>query len=383
MTSAPIMNTYKRWPLEVISGRGSHVYDASGRAYLDLVGGIAVCSVGHSHPRVAQAIAEQASKLIHVSNLYETEPQKELARQLATISGGKHSFFANSGAEAVECAIKLARKRGRREHGGDTRIVAATGSFHGRTLGALAATGQPAKQAPFEPLPGGFTHVPYGSVDDVAGAMGPDVCAVLVEPIQDEAGVVVPEEGYLEGLKYVCDAWGALLIVDEVQTGLGRTGRWFGYEHDEVRPDVLCLAKALGGGLPIGACLAEPDVARHFEPGDHATTFGGGPVQSNAALAVLDVIADEGLVEASAKLGEAALHRLATLPGCSARGRGLLIGIDLGRDAARSVADGCLARGVLVNDVTASVVRIAPPLNIDENDLNEGLDILEEVVGEV
>ncbi|MDQ3957192.1 MAG: aminotransferase class III-fold pyridoxal phosphate-dependent enzyme, partial [Actinomycetota bacterium] len=278
-----LMPAYRRWPVRFVEGRGSTLVDSGGREYLDLVAGIAVVGVGHCHPRVTGAIHAQSSRLVHVSNLYETEPARELAHRLAALTGGMRAFFCNSGAEAVECALKLARRHG----GARRRIVAATGGFHGRTLGALSVTGQPHKQAPFEPLIGAVTHVPFGDARALEASLGDDVAAVLLEPIQGEAGVVVPPDGYLARARAACDATGALLILDEVQTGLGRTGRWFAFEHEGVVPDVVCLAKALGNGLPVGACLARPGVS--FEPGDHGSTFGGGPVVAAAACAVLDV----------------------------------------------------------------------------------------------
>jgi acetylornithine/N-succinyldiaminopimelate aminotransferase len=377
-----LMDTYKRWPVEIESGRGAILFDRRGRSYIDLVGGIAVASVGHCHPAVVAAIGEQAARLVHVSNLYETWPQIELAERLSALTGGKRAFFCNSGAEAIECALKLARKWGRPD--GRTRVVAADGAFHGRTFGALAATGQPAKQEPFAPMLQGIDHVPYGDSAALAAAMQDDVAAVLLEPIQGEAGVVVPPEGYLADARAICDRGGALLILDEIQTGLGRTGYWLACEHDRVVPDVACLAKALAGGLPMGACLASPEVAGAFVPGDHATTFGGGPVQSAAALATLDVLESENLLERSVELGGRARARLGGIFGeDNVRGRGLLIGIDLGGPFAREVASAALDAGVLVNDCTAGVLRMAPPLVIGESELDEALTVVEKVWAEV
>jgi acetylornithine/N-succinyldiaminopimelate aminotransferase len=377
--TAPIMPTYKRWPIEIVSGTGATVTDTTGRTYTDLVAGIAVASVGHSHPDVAAAISDQAARLVHVSNLYSTGPQTDLARRLSDLTGGMLAFFANSGAEAVECALKLARKWG---GGARTGIVAAEGGFHGRTFGALAATGQPKKRAPFEPLPPGFAHVPYGDADALAGALTDDVVAVILEPIQGEAGVVVPPEGYLRRAEELCRERNALLILDEIQTGLGRTGTWLAAEHFGVRPDMVLLGKALAGGLPMSACMARPAVANAFEPGDHATTFGGGPVTSAAALAVLEIIERDGLLDRSKSLGEHARARLAAaLPSTDVRGRGLMIGVDLGAPRAYAVAEACLEKGVLVNNATESVVRLVPPLVITEDELDAGLDVVEEVIG--
>lgn len=375
------LNTYKRWPVEFARGEGSRLFDTEGREYVDLVAGIAVMSVGHSHPRVVEAIARQARDLMHVSNLYETGPQQRLARRLGELSSGMSSFFCNSGAESIECALKLARKWG----AGRSRIIAADGSFHGRTFGALAATGQPAKRAAFEPNLPGITHVPYGDAEALRRALGGDVCAVVLEPIQGEAGVVIPPDGYLGAVRALCDEADVLLILDEVQTGLGRTGRWFAHLHDDVAPDVMCLAKALGSGLPIGACLAAPHVADAFGPGDHASTFGGGPVVCAAALATLEVLQEEGLVERSARVGAAAIERLEEMVGerADVRGRGLLIGIEVGGGKARAVAQAAFERGVLVNDATPDVVRVCPPLNIAQIDLDEALAVVGEAIDEV
>ena len=377
---AHVMPTYRRWPVEIVSGRGCRVIDSHGRSYLDLVAGIAVAGVGHAHPAVSAAIADQAAKLVHVSNLYVTIPQARLAERLAGLTNGMQSFFANSGAEAIECAIKLARKWGRTLKGESAvRIVCADGGFHGRTLGALAATGQPGKQAPFEPLPRGFTHVPYGDLTALSEAMGDDVAAVLIEPVQGEAGVIVPPEGYLEGVRSICNYWSALFILDEIQTGLGRTGRWFAHQHSSATPDVMCLGKALAGGLPMSACLAQAEVASAFVPGDHATTFGGGPVQAAAALAVLDVIESEGLVDRSASSGARMLDRLAAMApsGARTRGLGLMAAVELAIPVARDVAAAALDLGVLVNDATPNVVRLTPPLVITDEEIDEGLIALE------
>jgi len=377
---AHLMPTYRRWPIEIVSGRGCRLFDSRGHSYLDLVAGIAVAGIGHAHPAVAAAVAEQASKLVHVSNLYVTVPQARLAERLAGLTNGMQSFFANSGAEAIECSIKIARKWGRTQKGeSSTRIVCADGGFHGRTLGALAATGQPAKQAPFEPLPRGFTHVPFGDLNALSDAMGDDVAAVLIEPVQGEAGVIVPPLGYLEAVRSICNYWGALMVLDEIQTGLGRTGRWFAHQHSTVTPDVMCLGKALAGGLPMSVCLAKPEVASAFVPGDHASTFGGGPVQSAAALAVLDVIESEGLVERADTAGAKLLERLTAIApsGARTRGLGMMVAVELAIPMARDVAATALELGVLVNDVTPNVVRLTPPLVIAGDEIDEGLAALE------
>jgi len=376
------MRTYKRWPIEIVSGGGSAVTDSDGRTYIDLVAGIAVASVGHAHPKVTEAISDQAARLVHVSNLYGTRAQLLLAERLAYLSPGMFSFFVNSGAEAIECALKLARKWSGPDK---SRVVAAAGGFHGRTFGALAATGQPAKQTPFAPMLTGFSHVPFGDPAALGAAMGPDVAAVILEPIQGEAGVIVPPQEYLGAARELCDSWGAMLILDEIQTGLGRTGRWFAHQHDGIIPDVMCLAKALAAGLPMGVCLARSDIAAAFSLGDHGTTFGGGPVQSAAALAVLDIIESEGLVERSRLVGERVASQLrAKLPdGAMVRGRGLMIGIEWPHPVAREVASVALARGVLVNDATPSVIRLTPPLVISDDEIDAAVEILVGVGHEV
>ena len=375
------MDTYARLPVEFVSGRGSTLVDGDGNEYLDLIAGLAVASTGHAHPDVVDAISEQASKLIHVSNLYETRPQKELAERLHGLTG-MHSFFCNSGAEAVECALKLARRyAGRFRAAGPARIVACEGGFHGRTFGALAATGQPAKQTPFAPMLGGFTHVPYGDIDAMKAAMSPEVAAVILEPIQGEAGVIVPPEGYLTAVRALCDEWGALLILDEVQTGIGRTGNWFAFQGFGITPDVMCLAKGLASGLPIGVCLATPKAASVLQRGDHASTFGGGPVQSAAALATLDVIEKERLIERAVAAGERFRSGFARVFGeaVTVRGEGLLLALDFGRPIAKQVAAGLLDRRVLVNDVTPAAIRLAPPLVLEDEEIDRAIEVIGEV----
>ncbi|MBA3430519.1 MAG: acetylornithine transaminase [Actinobacteria bacterium] len=369
-----MMETYKRWPVTFESGRGARLIADDGRSFIDMVGGIAVCSVGHCHPRVVAAAMEQAQKLIHVSNLYGTKPQSELAERLFDLTG-MTSFFCNSGAEAVECAIKLARRWGG-EHGRRSKIVAAEGSFHGRTFGALAATGQRAKQEAFDPMLPGFVHVPFGDTSSLAAAIDDHTAAVLLEPILGETGVIVPPQGFLGEVRRLCDEAGVLLILDEIQTGLGRTGRWFACETESVTPDILCLAKALGGGFPIGACLARPEVAATFRPGDHGTTFGGNPVVCAAASATLQVIAEEGLLEQALYIESTVRNRL---PQDAVRGRGALLGIEVGADAAEKLALAAFDRGVLLNVVTDSAIRLCPPLVIRDEDLGEVLNLIEEV----
>jgi predicted acetylornithine/succinylornithine family transaminase len=377
-----VMGTYGRQPVAFVRGEGVRLWDADGREYLDFVGGLAVTSLGHAHPAVAEALARQATTLLHVSNLYFTEHQPQLARRLdALLGGGGKVFFANSGAEANECAIKLARRHGQL-HGGPERyhVVSAYGSFHGRTLTTLAATGQPQKQETFQPLPSGFRQVPFADTDALAAALDERVCAVLLEPIQGEGGVNPAPPGYLEQVRTWCDEREALLIVDEVQTGLGRTGRWFGFEHaDGVRPDVVTMAKALGNGVPIGACWARSDVAASFQPGDHATTFGGQPLATAAALAVLDVMEAEDVPDRAARAGEhltKALHDVRGVAGV--RGPGLLVAAELEPGlAAADVVAACLERGLVVNNVTPTAVRLAPSLLVTDDELDEAVGRLE------
>jgi len=375
-----VMETYKRWPVEFVSGQGCTLVDVEGRNYLDLIGGLAVMSVGHGHPDVTKAIADQAGRLAHVSNLYVTGPQRELSERLGQLTGGFESFFCNSGAEAIECTIKLARKAT-----GKPGVIAADGGFHGRTMGALSVTGQPLKQEPFKPLLPGVIHIPYDDVASLEEAMSDKVGAVLLEPIQGEAGVRVPSEDYFELVRKICDEAGALLCVDEIQTGLGRTGSWFAYEHSGITPDVICVAKALAGGLPIGACLARPEIADAFQPGDHASTFGGGPIQCAAALAVLDVIEEEGLLQKAIDGGARFTEGLRSVFGDkgTVRGRGLLIGVEFEQDCARPLVQAALDRGVLVNDATPRVLRLAPPLVISDEEIDSGLEALEEAWDEI
>ncbi|HSO94433.1 MAG TPA: acetylornithine transaminase [Acidimicrobiia bacterium] len=376
-----VMGTYARLPVAFVRGDGTTLYDTDGRRYLDFLAGLAVVSLGHAHPAVADAIAEQAHTLLHVSNLYLNDLQPRLAQRLDTLLGGDgRVFFANSGAEANECAIKLARRHGQR-HGGPDRhhILSAYGSFHGRTLATLAATGQPQKQEIFQPLPTGFRQVAFGDPDALAAALDDRVCAVFLEPIQGEGGVQPAPPGYLAAVRQLCDEHEALLMIDEVQTGLGRTGRWFGFEHAPgVRPDVVTLAKALGNGVPIGACWAHGDASTTLVPGDHASTFGGQPLAARAALAVLDVMEANDIPQRAAHAGETLTTALRALPAvATVRGAGLLIAAELtpGHDAA-VIARACLDRGLIVNAVTPTALRFAPPLLVTDDEIREAVAIL-------
>jgi acetylornithine/N-succinyldiaminopimelate aminotransferase len=376
-----VMGTYARLPVAFVRGEGTILYDTTGRRYLDFLSGLAVTSLGHAHPAVADAIADQARTLLHVSNLYLNDLQPRLAQRLDTLLGGDgHVFFANSGAEANECAIKLARRHGQR-HGGPDRhhILSAYGSFHGRTLTTLAATGQPQKQEVFQPLPTGFRQVAFGDPDALAAALDERVCAVLLEPIQGEGGVQPAPPGYLAAVRQLCDEHEALLMIDEVQTGLGRTGRWFGFEHTpDVRPDVVTLAKALGNGMPIGACWARGDAGTALRPGDHASTFGGQPLAVRAALTVLDVMEAADIPQRAATAGATLTAALRAVPGIdTVRGAGLLLAAELtpGRDAT-TIARACLDHGLILNAVTPTALRLAPPLLVTDDEIHAATAIL-------
>jgi predicted acetylornithine/succinylornithine family transaminase len=379
-----VMQTYGRLPVAFVRGEGTLLYDSDGNRYLDFLAGLAVVSLGHAHPDVADAIAEQARTLLHVSNLYYNDVQPVVAARLDALLGGDgRVFFCNSGAEANECAIKLARRHGQL-HGGPDRyhVVSAYASFHGRTLTTLAATGQPQKQETFQPLPSGFRQVAYDDLDVLEAALDDRVAAVLLEAVQGEGGVNPASPEYLLGVRRLCDEREALLIVDEVQTGLGRTGRWFAFEHAGVRPDVVTMAKALGNGVPIGACWARADVAAAFKPGDHATTFGGQPLATRAALAVLDVMERERVPERAARAGARLSEGLSKLDGISdVRGVGLLLAAELaGERDAPAVAQRCLERGLVLNAVTPKALRLAPPLLVRDEEIDEALAILEDAL---
>lgn len=382
-----VMQTYGRLPVAFVRGEGTVLWDSEGRRYLDFLTGLAVASLGHAHPEVAAAIAEQARTLLHVSNLYYNAEQPHVAATLdALLGGGGRTFFCNSGAEANECAIKLARRHGQR-NGGPQRyhVVSAYGSFHGRTLTTLAATGQPQKQETFQPLPEGFRQVAFDDLDALAAAVDDRVAAVMLEVVQGEGGVHPAGIEYVRAVRDLCDEREVLLVVDEVQTGLGRTGRWFAFEHAGIRPDVVTMAKALGNGMPIGACWARAEIAAAFSPGDHATTFGGQPLAARAARAVLDVMQREDVPARAARAGELLTARLAKLPGVVAvRGLGLLLAAELasGIDA-RVAAERCMERGLVLNAVTPSALRLAPPLLVGDEEIDEAAAILAAVLEEM
>ena len=377
---AVMMNNYGTPPLALAGGDGAVLTDVDGNRYLDLLGGIAVNILGHRHPAVIEAVTAQLNTLGHVSNLYAHEPGIALAEALVGLLGATRQtrvFFCNSGAEANELAFKLSRLTGR------TKLVAAQEAFHGRTMGSLALTGQPAKQAPFAPLPGEVTHVPFGDAAALAAAVSADTAAVFLEPIMGESGVVVPPAGYLAAVRDITAEHGALLVLDEVQTGMGRTGAFFAHQHDGITPDVVTLAKGLGGGLPIGACLAVGPAAELMTPGMHGSTFGGNPVCAAAALAVLRTLADDGLIDRADMLGKTLTDGIESLGHPlvdHVRGRGLLRGVVLTAPVAKPVEAAARDAGFLVNAAAADVVRLAPPLVITEAQIDEFLAALPNIL---
>lgn len=375
---AVMMNNYGTPPLALSAGDGAVVTDTDGKRYLDLLGGIAVNLLGHRHPAVIEAVTAQLNTLGHTSNLYATEPGIALAEKLVDHLGHPaRAFFCNSGTEANEVAFKISRLTGR------TKLVAAEGGFHGRTMGSLALTGQPAKRAPFEPLPGEVTFVPYGNAEALQAAVTDETAAVFLEPIMGEGGVVVPPPGYLARAREITAAHGALLVLDEVQTGVGRTGAFYAHQHDGITPDIVTLAKGLGGGLPIGACLAVGPTADLLTPGLHGSTFGGNPVCTAAALAVLDTLAADDLVAKAGVLGKTISHGVEELhhPLVShVRGKGLLLGIVLTAERAKAVEAAARESGFLVNAAAADVIRLAPPLIITDTQIDEFLTALPAVL---
>ena len=384
--SDPLMSTYARLPVTFERGAGAWLWDDQGRKYLDAVSGIAVCGLGHAHPAVTKAVCEQAAKLVHTSNLYGVHRQRELAETLARLSGMEKAFFCNSGAEANEAAIKLARLYGHAKGIMAPAVLVMENSFHGRTLATLSATGNRRVQAGFEPLVQGFVRVPYNdraAVQTVAKNT-PNAVAVLVEPIQGEGGVLLPDEGYLEGLRAVCDQHGWLLMLDEIQSGMCRSGKWFAFQHAAVQPDVITLAKGLGNGVPIGACLARGEAAAVFKPGNHGTTFGGNPLACSAALAVISVLEQQDLASRAAVLGQRMLDgfraALSGVTGVTAiRGKGLLLGIELDRPCAGVVAE-ALNAGLLINVTAEKTVRLLPPLILSDEEADRVVAITSTVI---
>ncbi|MDF1596649.1 MAG: aspartate aminotransferase family protein [Acidimicrobiia bacterium] len=380
--AAALMHTYQRLPVAFVRGDGTRLFDVAGKSYLDCLSGIAVTSVGHANPRVAEAVNRQMSALVHVSNLFYTAPQVDLAEQLCRLSGLDRVFFSNDGATANEAAIKLARRWGQAQRGPECfEVITLDGSFHGRTLATLAATGQPAKQARFIPLPTGFLQIPPNDLPAVAAAIHGGTAAVMIETTQGEGGVLPLVEEYLTDLRSLCDDRRVLLIVDDVQAGVGRTGTWFSWQSLGFAPDIATAAKALANGLPIGACLATKQVAAAFQPGDHATTFGGGPVICAAALATLAEIEETKLLDNVVARGEQLRLLLERVAGVAqVRGRGLLIAAVLQEPIAEEVVSAALGEGLVINNVLPDVVRFTPPLTISAEEVAEAVRRFEKAV---
>jgi len=379
-----VAHTYTRYPILLVRGKGTRVWDMEGREYLDFVSGLAVCNLGHCHPKVVKAIQDQAQRLIHVSNFYYIEPQIQLASLLCKHSFADKVFFCNSGAEANEGAMKLARKYAKEKMEGDRyEIITMDRSFHGRTLATLTATAQEKFHKGYAPLMPGFKYIPFSDIGAVRRAIDSKTCAIMVEPIQGEGGVNCPSEGYLKALREICDEREVLLIFDEVQVGMGRTGKLFAYEHEGVQPDMLTLAKSLAGGVPIGALLINKKVAESFGPGDHASTFGGNPLATAAGVAALNAILEEGMLENCEKVGIYFLARLEEIKRKfsivqEVRGKGLLIGMELKREGG-SIVKTMMQRGVLINCTMNNVLRFLPPLIVTEAEVDQVVNTLEEV----
>ena len=375
-----LMQTGRRLPVTFVRGRGTALFDDAGREYLDLVAGIAVNLLGHAHPDVVAALTMQSQQLIHTSNLYFSQPQVELARRLVELSFPSRVFFCNSGAEANEAAIKLARKWGARNRANAFEIITTTGSFHGRTLATVTAGGQHKYSDPFKPLPDGFVHVPFNDASAVEEATTDSTVAVMLEPVMGEIGVIPAAPGYLESVRSWCDRKNLLLILDEVQTGLGRTGRWFAHQHAGITPDVMTLAKGLGGGVPIGACLANKR-ADVFEPGDHGSTFGGNPLACAVAATVLGVIERDGLVGHAAEMGELLATATVDLGARETRGAGLMRAFQFEEPKAKAFQQSCLEAGLIVNAVDDHSIRLVPPLILTANEIDRAHGIMKKVAG--
>ena len=378
--SNSVQNNYGSPSIALVKGKGLVVTDADGKQYLDFLGGIATNILGHAHPAIVKAVSKQVSILSHVSNFYVHPNAVELAEKLASMTGDKSAkvFFCQSGAEANEAALKLSRRTGK------VRAVAAQGAFHGRTMGALSLTGQPSKREPFLPLVKGVKHVPYGDIEAMRKAVTKKTAMVIIEPIMGEAGVIVPPLDYLQELRALCDAKGALLVIDAVQTGMGRTGDWFGYEYSGITPDVITLAKGLGGGLPLGAMIALGKAADLFQPGDHGSTFGGNPVTTAAGLAAIKFIESQKLLKKVEKQGAYLMQELALIPGVSeVRGAGLLLGIELENLKSSDVASALQKSGVLVNAANPTTIRLAPALIVTDVQIKKFISIFKKVMSDV
>ena len=377
--SQSVQNNYGSPTIALVKGKGIVVTDADGKQYLDFLGGIATNILGHAHPAIVKAVTKQVSILNHVSNFYVHPNAVELAEKLASMTGDKGAkvFFCQSGAEANEAALKLSRRTGK------VRVVAAQGAFHGRTMGALSLTGQPSKREPFLPLVKGVKHVPYGDIEAMRKAVTKKTAMVIIEPIMGEAGVIVPPADYLQELRALCDAKGALLVIDSVQTGMGRTGDWFGYEYSGITPDVITLAKGLGGGLPLGAMIALGKAADLFQPGDHGSTFGGNPVTTAAGLAAIKFIETQKLLKKVEKQGAFLMQELALIPGVSeVRGAGLLLGIELENLKSSDVASALQKEGVLVNAANPTTIRLAPALIVTDVQIKKFISIFKKVMND-
>jgi acetylornithine aminotransferase len=374
---ASVQNNYGKPSITLVKGKGVLVTDVDGKTYLDFLGGIATSILGHAHPAIVKSVSKQISTLSHISNFYAHPNAIVLAEKLARMTGEKNAkvFFCQSGAEANEAAFKLSRRSGK------VRVVAAQGAFHGRTMGALALTGQPSKREPFLPLIKGVKHVPYGDIDAMRKAVSKKTAMVIIEPIMGEAGVIVPPQDYLQQLRYICDKNGALLVIDAVQTGMGRTGDWFGYEYSGITPDVITLAKGLGGGLPLGAMIALGKAADLFQPGDHGSTFGGNPVTTAAALSVISFIEENQILDKVQKQGNYLMQEIALIPGIKeVRGAGLLIGIEFDSLKAPDIAAAMQTAGVLVNAANQTTIRIAPALIVSDAQINKFISIFKKVI---
>jgi acetylornithine/N-succinyldiaminopimelate aminotransferase len=379
-----IAKTYNRFPIVLTKGQGCYLWDTEGRKYIDFVSGIAVCNLGHAHPKISEALSKQADVLLHVSNLYYTEPQIELAYRLTQNSFADRVFFCNSGAEANEAAIKLARKyfkdKGEKERYG---IITMEKSFHGRTMATLSATGQDKIKKGFEPVLEGFDHIPFNDIDALQKSIGPSTCAVLLEPIQGEGGVRCPEPDYLKAVRRLCDETGILLIFDEIQTGMGRTGKLFAYEHFGIEPDIMTLAKALANGLPIGAMLAREDVAESLGPGAHASTFGGTPIVTAASVQVIKMLLEENIIRHGEEMGVYFKKKLSGLKAghesiVDVRGMGLLLGMKLNIEG-DAIVNSCMEKGFLINCIQGNILRFIPPLIIEKEEIDALIARLDEI----
>jgi len=386
LTDENIMNTYKRFPIVLVKGSGAKVWDVNGKEYLDFAAGIAVCNLGHSHPAVTAAVKEQVENLMHVSNLYYTAPQTEVARMLVENSFADKVFFCNSGAEANEAAIKLARKYAHENMGAEKfELITMKDSFHGRTMATITATGQEKFQFGFTPLLEGFHYVPYRDLNALDAAITAKTCGVMLEPIQGEGGVNIPDDKYLADVRAICDRHGILLILDEVQTGMGRTGKLFAHEYSGIKPDIMTLAKALGNGFPVGATLATDKIANAFVPGNHASTFGGNPLAMAAATATLKTMLGENILENCLKTGEYFLSQLRKLKEkhsriiLDVRGKGLMLAAQLNIESA-DVVNECIKRGLIIISAGAKTLRFVPPLIITNNDVDQAIRILDEAL---